>query len=165
MLGKMVMVKIIAIIVLVLLSGLLYRFGGIGKPFNTKYRDFGVPTCMLALICIINGFHWSLILCWGAMMGSMTTYWGFINKWFKLPKEKKYWFNWLLTGFFYGFSMLPYAIFTQQWQQFLLSIGIVTTICVLVSELSANDWVEELGRGIAVALGILCFWRSKKPPQ
>lgn len=150
--------NILTVIGLAVLSGVLYRLGGYGKPFNTKVRDFGVPACMIMAMLSLGNFHWSLILCFGAMFGATTTYWDFINKWLPVKdKDTEYWFNWALHGFFIGISMLPYVLFSHQWLSLGLYVALCTVLMTLVSELSGNVWVEEIGRGFIAIAALFVF--------
>jgi hypothetical protein len=152
------MITILIVVALALIAGLLYRLGGYGKPYNTKVRDFGVPTCMVLAMAVMGHLHWSLILCFGAMFGAMTTYWDWINKWLTVEdKGREYWFNWALTGFFYGISMLPYVIWSGRWSVFLPFILSTTILTALVSEFSDDVNVEEVARG-AIAIGSLMWF-------
>ena len=85
------------LILMSLLSGVLYRMGGIGKPFNTKCRDFGVPAIALITIWLSDIIiaWWVYLFAFGLMFGSMTTY-------CKFGQNDVRWWNWLLTGILYG---------------------------------------------------------------
>ena len=149
---------IAAVTILALIAGALYRMGGYGKPFNTKHRDLGVPTCMILAMLAMGNLHWSLILCFGAMFGAMTTYWDWLNKYLPVKdKGKEYWWNWALTGFFYGLSMLPYAIATSSWYQFICFLPTVTLLTVLISEMAGDVNIEETGRGAIVVGSLIWF--------
>lgn len=147
----------ITVVICSVAAGVLYRMGG-SDAYNTKWRDCGVPACMVIAMALMGHLHWSLILCFGAMFGSMTTY----NKWagyfFNRPdKHTVYLESWIVTGFFYGLSMLPYAIATGSYLPLFLATLTTTTAVALVSELSSNVLVEENGRGIAAILPLLFY--------
>ena len=132
--------EIITAVPLSILSGVLYRLGGYGPPFNTKVRDFGVPSCMAAYFAITGHWHWVLILCFGLVFGAQTTY-------FKRKGWDVYWFNWLYCGLAFSFALLPYVWATGHWAGFAWRTLVVTGFTVAISELSGKDWIEEGGRG------------------
>jgi hypothetical protein len=134
------MAIILKTILLTAVSALLYRLGGWGHGFNTKVRDMGVPTCMLALMAWLGLWHWSLILCFGLMFGAQTTY-------FKKSGTDAMWYNWLAVGVAFGLAMLPYAAATGQWLGFGARFVIVAFYTVVWSEMIGQAWIEESGRG------------------
>ncbi len=141
-------------IALACFSGLLYRLGGIGKPWNTKYRDLGVAAIMVAAMAILGNFHWSLALCAGLLFASLTTY----NKWVgyfcnRPDKTTVYWESWLVTGVFYGLAMLPFVVLSSHNY---FGFG---ARCVLLGALTCawsiaigNDDLEEFGRGFFIII-------------
>jgi hypothetical protein len=128
--------RLLAILIATLLSSLLYRLGGQGKPFNTKYRDLGCPTVLFLLLWFLFGFHWIYFLVFGLSFGALTTYWDFIFKY------DNFWF----TGFMYGLAGIPLCWFIPWWIP-VVRLIICTVGCGLISKLSSNVWVEECGRG------------------
>jgi len=132
-----------ATIVLSLISGLLYRLGGIGHPYNTKYRDFGVPLTGLFLLFLlgITAPWWVWLLTFGTMFGSMTTYCKLGNQ------EDVHWYNWFLTGTLYGLSALPLALSTGKWLGFTLRTIILAFAVMAWSEKMDEVNLEESGRG------------------
>lgn len=146
--------KIIMTIVLTAASAVLYRMGGSAR-YDTKYRDIGTSVCTNLGIALWFDWHWSLILCFGIMWGSLTTYWDFINKWLPVQdKDKEYWWNWLLHGFFNALSALPFVFFNGEWEWLWTRCAACAVITMLVSVLSAKDVVEENGRGAAPVITI-----------
>lgn len=127
-------------VILSILAGGLYRAGGYGPPFNTKVRDFGVPSCMIAYFAITGNWHWVLILCFGLMFGAQTSY-------FKRKGWDAFWFNWLYCGLAFSIALLPYAAVTGHWMGFGLRTLTVTIFTVLWSEFIGWDDAEEFGRG------------------
>ena len=160
--------KILLFLGLTVLAGVLYRLGGAGKQgkwydfiANTKARDFGVPTCLIAIFMIFAWApHWSmwlLILTWGATFGVQTTYWK------KGPDAK--WYNWLFTGLGYSVCWLPIVIAQNipghvpagvhsQWLGFFIHLVACTGWTVMVSELIGKDVWEENARGWVQALTV-----------
>ena len=146
--------KGIAVIAGAAMSGVLYRMGG-SDTYNTKWRDCGVATVTTLLIGIWFGWAWPLILCWGALFGALTTYLAGINKWFGLPKEKKYWFNWLLVGLICGLEAAPVLIsHIWLWPGVLLRSAVMAILVMVWSELNSNAVWEEVGRGAIIALTV-----------
>jgi hypothetical protein len=144
-----------AITILAIMAGVLYRLGG--TKHGTLWRDLGVPTCVLLYVSLTAGFHWSLIASFGLLFAALTTY----NKWFgKLVLKRKdnevHWEGWLITGLFYGLSMLPYTIYDGNWLGFGLRASVLALFTCLWSESIGKDWLEEGGRGFAIiaTLGI-----------
>lgn len=145
-------IRIIFFVILTIISACLYRAGGMAKEEtarpkwipkgirNTKARDFGVPLCAVLSLIVLGYLHWTLILVFGMMFGSMTTYW-------KRKHTDATWFSWVLTGFFYGVSVLPVVIAYGLWVGFTCRV-IATSIFVMAWSLFiGNDVVEEMGRG------------------
>lgn len=143
----------ISLIVGTIAGGVLYRMGG-AAGYNTKFRDFGIPTVAVFVFCF---WCWpkydltflSLILTWGAIFGAQTTYWK------KKGVDAKWW-NWALTGLGYSICWLPTVIAQGIWEPTGLhanwiGFGIRTVVCtgltVAVSEFFGNVVYEENGRG------------------
>lgn len=152
------MINLLWTILFSVLSAIAYRCGGSDKRnkwydfmLNTKTRDFGVPVCMVLMLTVTGWFHWSLILCFGALFGSLTTYHKYMGYLFNRPdKSTVYWESWLMTGFCYGLSMLPYAIATGSYLGFGLRSLLLAAFVCLWCEVIDNDVLEELGRGFAI---------------
>lgn len=127
-------------------SGVLYNWGGRGKPFNTKYRDFGCPICVMLSIAILGLWHVSALASGVLLFGAMTTYWTPKNQ----PDVR--WWNWFLTGFFYGVALLPFSYFTHclfGWFCYTITVAIATCIA---SETISNVVWEERARGFIVVI-------------
>lgn len=150
------------------LAGCFYCLGGRAKQnkwydfmLNTKTRDFGVPALMVLSLLVLGKFHWSLILCFGAMFGTMTTY----NKWvsylFNRPdKHTVYPESWFVTGLFYGLSMLPYVIFHSHNYLSFSMMCLITALATCLWSISIGKaWLEEFGRGVIILLSITFTFR------
>jgi hypothetical protein len=142
---------IASVIILSILGGLFYRLGGRGKPFSTLYRDLGVSGIIVAEMCLRTRISpivvAILLVCWGLMYASLTSYRYF------LPKPKDYnGFHYALHGFMVSLACFPFALLTHHW----LGFGIRCIVCAagvgLWSHLIKKDWLEESGRGF-----ILCI--------
>jgi len=126
------------------IGAILYRLGGIGKPFNTKYRDFGVPVIALGLLALLGGTApwWIWLLTFLGMFGTMTTY-------FEFDKNVDTdWYEWLVCGFMMGLSALPYAWYNGAWFWLIMRTIILTIGITIWSVLIKKDWLEEGGRGL-----------------
>ena len=129
-----------------IVSAILYRLGGIGKPFNTKIRDMGIPTvCLIWMIFKYPSVAWYWhLLSWGAMFGALTTYWDSL-----LGYD-----NFYLHGFMIGFAYLFYAIGSRLWLWFILRAVILGVGMGLWCKFYKKDWVEEGGRGAMIGLSL-----------
>ncbi len=140
--------KVFAIILpLSLLSAILYRLGGIGKPFNTKIRDLGVP--LVASITLyflgVKFVWWAYLLHFALLFASLTTYWD----------ELFGYDNFYAHGLFCGLSALPLlATGIPFWiiilRSIFLSIGMG-----LWSKFWKWDTMEEAGRGFLIPFTFL----------
>lgn len=137
------------------LSGLCYRLGGMGADgakrfpffptwlFNTKARDIGCSVVcgvyVLRSVDVVWGVHvLSAILLFGALCTYWDSLWGYDNHWFH--------------GLMCGIAYFPYAIACGNWVGFGVRCIALAILMGLVSGLSSNDNVEEVGRGAALTL-------------
>ena len=139
-------------IILSLLSGILYRAGGMGKEYdakptwipeklrNTKVRDLGIPFVGVLVMVLMHGLHWIYPLCFLAVFGAQTTY-------LKKKGQNAKWFNWFLVGLLFSIAWIPFTIVTHNWLGFLYRTIIVTVFTTLWSEFNDDVFVEEFGRG------------------
>lgn len=157
--------KIIAVLVSAIISSVLYRAGGMGKedtaepkwiPMwmrNTKYRDLGCPTILIALLWYLFGFHWYYFLTFLLSFGALTTYWDdsknkFIDKisriinW-KYPEDNHY-----LHGLMCGLAGIPLIWCGVPLYYIIIRIVICSVGMGLWSKLISNDVKEEIGRGV-----------------
>jgi len=131
-------------------SAILYRCGGVGKPYDTKYRDWGCSLITLITICLLNTklvvisnwlvFTISFLLSWGAL----STYW-------KKSADAK-WINWFFHGFGIGLSSIPFAWIGIAWWLILIRAVVLGITMMLVSEWNDNPVWEECGRGALIVL-------------
>lgn len=135
------MVKIAIWLLACIISAILYRCGGKGLPYNTKYRDLGCPLVMTLLVWFLYGIHleywWAYLVFFGLSFGALTTYWDFLFGY------DNFWFHGFMCS-------LPGLIFyaSMPWYIILARIIICTVGMGLVSKLLSNDVEEECGRGI-----------------
>ena len=147
--------KILIVLGLSVASAALYRMGGIGRPFNTKFRDFGCPTCLIISLLILNPTTNISVLLWlllsfGLAFGAMTTYFN------KKNRDEKLW-NWILVGLSFGICLLPYALTTKQMLDFTLRTVFLTVSVAAWSQLIGWDDMEEGGRGFLFCVSSLFF--------
>ena len=151
----MFMVKLAIGLLAVIASSALYRCGGKGKPYNTKYRDLGCPTVLLALVVALFGFKmafwWVYLVSFGLAFAALTTYWDdtknkFLDKicrainW--MYPEDNFW----LHGFMCALPGLLFC-FVIPWCIPVVRLVICTVGMGLWSKLISNDVKEECGRG------------------
>ena len=128
-----------------LVSAALYRAGGIGKPFNTKVRDFGCPlvSCITLGLIGVEAQWWQWFLYFGAAFGAMTTYHKYISEMF-WEDGSVHWPSWAMTGLVYGLSAM--FLYTY-WPGILIRSLILAAATCLWSVFIDNDVLEEAGRG------------------
>lgn len=122
-------------------AAICYRLGGIGKPWDTKWRDIGVPL----FICVSLPWHWSLVPCFLLSSASQTTYWK------KKTQPDATFANWLCTGYFYALSFLPYFWLTNNMVNYAYCMVTIPVLTGLWSSAIDTDWLEEGGRGFIQA--------------
>jgi hypothetical protein len=132
--------KLFWVVPLAGIGAVLYRLGGIGLPFNTKFRDLGIPLCMLLFFIIVGAWNWWLLLCAVLMFGAQTSY-------FKKKGEDAKWINWLFVGIAFSLCMLPYTMATKLWTGFILRSCVLYFFTPIWSSWISIDWLEEGGRG------------------
>lgn len=138
-------IDVLVLAILSILSGILYRMGGKGKPYNTKYRDLGCAICAILILLVINNdYQWKILLSYfvsfGLYFGSLTTYW-------KGKAIDCKWYHWLFTGLGYGLAFAPFAFVTGKWVGFTIRTLIVGFVCMLWSQTVEDVVKEEFGRG------------------
>ena len=153
----------IAILLLSVASAMLYRMGGASETALAlewgwvpkwirnfpKKRDVGcgVVTLLAALLIGVKAPWWTWVLAFGLHWASLSTYWdflfGFDNHWFH--------------GFMIGMSMLPIAFF---WNPVGLGVRALALAILMggISKATANDWIEEMGRGLVMPLTFLIIY-------
>lgn len=147
-------IKFIAIFFLSIISGILYHLGGIGKPFNTKWRDIGCMLCVMATLAltaknlVYNTPNIAGLLCMaGLTFATFTTY-------FKPKGKDAEWWNWLLVGLAFGLAALPFVYATQHYFGFILrTMFLGFSICVWSESIGDVFW-EEFGRGLLITITV-----------
>jgi len=131
------------------ICGILGRLGGIGKPFNTKYRDLGCPFMtygyLLFLWHPIDTLGWvMLILCIPITLGALSTYWD------KLFGYDNFWFH----GFMCGLAIFPLIWAGLIWWLILIRALVIAILMGGWSRIFKNDIIEETGRYFFLAATI-----------
>ena len=143
------------LILAVVASSILYRLGGIGNPFNTKFRDFGCSIVMYSYMLTIwyplNWVGWTMLgLAVFFTFLSLTTYY---DKIFGYD-------NLFAHGFVIGFAALPLVfVGISGWQIIYRAIILSLFMGALnwwveEHQIQRSDWIEELGRGAIITLTI-----------
>lgn len=148
--------KILVTLFLSIGVGILYRMGGSGN-YPRYLRPLGMSLGLLFELLILGYFHWTLILCMGAIYGLSTTY-------FKKKGSDAKWWNWILVGVAFGISVLPIVLVYHHWLGFALrtvflsgfipvwSLKISNGLAYHFRKVWGDDVIEEWGRGfIAIA--------------
>lgn len=120
-----------------ILSGILGRLGG-WEGGNRLFRTLGIPFCVCAMLAFYH-WHWSIIICFGAVLGVTSTY-------FKRKGQPVRLVNWILYGLAEGIALLPYAYFTHYWFGFVIRTIVCAVLVALWDEFIGSDWLEEFGR-------------------
>ena len=140
------MLKVLTLIPVVILSAILYRLGGIGKPWNTKVRDMGVPlVCLLWLYFCVSAPWWVWFIMFGMMFGALTTYWDYWGT------DNVEWYEWALHMGMVGVALTPLIWFGVPWYYHILRIIVLAVAGAAWSEYIDIDWLEEGGRGFLIA--------------
>ena len=136
------------IALITIVCAILYRLGGIGKPFRSWMRDWLIPLpiCLYAFFALGVTNFWLLLLAYGLMGAALTTYWDSL-----LGYD-----NFYLHGFMIGLACLPFLTIIPWWIILLRSLALGGAMG-LWCKIFGNDWVEELGRGGFIGLTLLIF--------
>jgi hypothetical protein len=141
---------IISWLMLSLICAILYRLGGIGKPFKTWMRDWLIPPIIYAWLIYfrhpVTWYGWFMILPAIALTGgALTTYldsiFGYDNFW--------------AAGFLVGLGAFPFIWAGVTWWLILVRAILLGILWGGWCKIFSNDWVEELGRGAFIALTML----------
>ena len=140
-----------------ILSGLFYRFGGMGLPPLYRYwRRALCPIITLIAWILLTGFnphYWlAYIIFVGLNFASLITYFDFGGE------CDNFW----LTGFVYGIAALPLLFTGVAWYLILLraiilavTIGGLNFIVNKIKWLPFKDYIEELSRGFLLVFSLL----------
>jgi hypothetical protein len=139
--------KILLLIIVAIISAVLYRMGGYGKPFNTKFRDFGCPLCFIGASLLwwhpIDLQGWLIYIpVFGLMFACMCTYWD------KIFRYDNFWF----TCFMYGIATFPLYWAGLHWYSILIYAVANAVIGGGISVATKIDWLEEGARGASLII-------------
>jgi hypothetical protein len=131
------------VIIFSILSGILYRLGGIGKSFRFWMRDWTIPFVIYGLLITYkhpaNTLGWLMFLPTIALTGgALSTYWDFLFK-----NEDNYYMH----GFMIGLACLPLFWIGLHWWAILLRAVICALGMGIWSKLIDDVNLEEGGRG------------------
>lgn len=156
--------NILLFILLSMISGLLYHFGGLSKKegkekfkflpiwiFNSQSRDVGVSIIGVLSMLILGIWSWWLILCLFIEFASLTTYWNF-----KDGSQEK-WYHFGLHGLGISIAYLPFVIVTHSWLSFGIRCIFLFGFMSIWSIVQKNVSPQEIGRGIAINVSRLLF--------
>lgn len=147
-------------IVLGLLSGVLYRLGGLSKwqakrdmPWlpsfvvNSKTRDIGcvVLTGVWLYNFSVVGVWFGQVLAGLLMVAGLTTYWDESPINWDKPED-----NFFLHGIIIGLALVPMGISTGLWGWMIVRAVTLGILMGVISSVSKNDYVEEIGRGAVI---------------
>lgn len=136
----MIILKILGTIVLAVLCGISFRWGGSANTHMRWIRQLGVGVTELGGLFLWFGWSWWMILIMG-LAWTESTY-------FKAKGSDAKWWNWALTGLNYALIPLPLVIIhLVDWHGFLLRLVILTPVITLWRVLISNVQWEEGGAG------------------
>ena len=146
--------KIIILIIGIILSGIFGRMGGSDKH-GTLWRDIGVPLCVVICCGVFFGWHWTLIISFGLLWGSMSTY-------FKRKGQPVRWWNFLIMGFAFNLALLPYIWAQGLWFGFGLRSLILPLAVMGWCVLIGDAVLEEFGRYALIVITLPLLFLGKK---
>jgi hypothetical protein len=129
-------------------SGILGRCGGVGKPYNTRYRDAGCSLLVILAIGVLWGwqasFWWVYVLIFGLHWAAFSTYWD----------EVFGYDNFAFSGWMVGLALAPICIidYGLWWVVAIRVIGLAVIWWALNKFLPKKVWiwgrdvVEEFSR-------------------
>ena len=157
------------IILLSIVSGILYRFGGAAKTGDRWdfMRQSWIRDCGCSAMTTLGWFlyaqrlhlnfpWWSYVVHFGALWGMVSMYWGFLNH------KHKVWWTWLITGIFYGLSAFSFLFGGLSWIPFVIRSVELGVFVMFWRELDwpwldkVNDAVnDEVGVGVYLPLSLI----------
>lgn len=133
-------IKIISIIIISILAGVAYRFGGSANGIRLV-RETTASIALIFVMLILGFYSWTIILSAGALYGLETTY-------FKRKGTDATWVSWLLVGLAFSIAVLPIILVYHNWIGFSIRTVVCTGLVVIWSETNGNAVFEEFGRGV-----------------
>ena len=145
--------KALLVFVIAIIAGILYRMGGSGN-FPRQCRLIGVPLVSTALLALLGGFNWWMLLCIPLMIGAISTYW-------KKKGTDATFINYFLHGVGIAIAMLPYAIATHLYIGFAIRcVCLPLLVAFWATKMNRPilwwqaDVASEFGRGFFIAATI-----------
>jgi hypothetical protein len=148
--------NLLIVLISSIISAILYRLGGFGKPFKSWMRDWLIPP--LAYFLLLFWWHPATWLGWGMWLiaialsgGALTTYWD------KLFGNID---NFFMHGWMVGLGAIPFAFVGLHWWAILIRAIILCLSMGLINkyvnkwQLKYSDWIEELSRGFLILITI-----------
>lgn len=132
--------QIIGTIAASVLAGIAYRYGGSSNGIRWV-REVTAAIALMLVFIVWNHWHWTVILCAGALYGLETTY-------FKKKGTDAKWWNWLLVGLAFSVAVLPVVLVQHLFIGFIIRTLVCTFLVVYWSESNGNVVCEEFGRGV-----------------
>ena len=165
---------ILAFLVLMLISGLLYHIGGCGADgakmyprapkwlwgkINGKLRDWGCAIASLAAVPIVYPLQWSTNLLW-IFPAAFLLSWGALSTYWKKGANAKT-IHWLAHGLGIGLAMIPFIWAGVPWWLLGIRAAILSGTMAWLSDKTKIVQIEEGGRGALIVLteAILCLGR------
>lgn len=133
-------IQTILVIIVSAFAGAAYRSGGSGL-YPRYFRELGAAIALIISMIILGHWHWTVILCAGALYGLETTY-------FKKKGTDAKWWNWMCVGIAFSIAVLPLVIAQHLWIGFWIRTVVCTGLTVLWCETNGNVVWEEGGRGV-----------------
>ena len=127
------------------LNALLYRLGGQGKPFNTRYRDIGCSLVTL-ITCLVLGLTGALWATVGAYLLTFGLSWGALASYWKSGQDMKF-RHWCFHGIGLALALLPIIFITRHWLGFGIRLFLLPPLIAGWSGIIGESWLEEWGRG------------------
>lgn len=146
-------IKVMAVLLLSILSGVLYRMGGVGKPYNTKWRDIGCTLCAILCIMVTQKLVYTVACLQAFAVFAVLNYATLTTYYKKKGSDAKAW-NWALVGLGFGLAALPLAWVCNSWIGFTLRTLFLVFTVTLWSEANDNVVWEEFGRGFLLVTSI-----------
>ena len=141
--------KILWVIGLSIVSGILYRGGGMDRCMggHPKERDWGCS--LIALICLwilTKSFNlWAYLACFCLSWLALSAYW-------KGKKTDMQWYHWSIHGFGVGLAAFPLYWLEIAWWLILARAVILGLTMMWWSENNDDVFWEEGGRGALITL-------------
>ena len=157
--GEALIINVIGFFLTSIISGVLYRLGGMGDDgrqrypklpgwiFNTKVRDWGCPAVCLPWLAVlgVSAVWWLHLISFLLFYLALTTYW---DRVFGYD-------NFYAHGFMCGLAYFPLCFDGLSWWVMLGRAVILGAMMGAWCKYFSNAVVEEMGRGGFLVLTLL----------